>query len=374
MAITALSGWSTTATSNVDLNGIPLGEGLMAAPNVNNAFQELMAQIKAGIGVSFQAYDADLAAVAGLSSTGLIARTGAGTAAVRTLTAPAAGITITNGNGVSGNPTLALADDLAALEGLSTSGIPVRTGTDTWAVRTLSAPGAGLNITNPAGTAGNPTFAVADDLAALEALSGTNTIYYRSGTSAWSAVTVGSNLTFSGGTLNLAGTIAVTEVIATTIGADTVSTPLLDATLVDAAAVHASELQVDGHDAYHEGNLLGTVSQSSGVPTGSVIQRGSNANGEYVKWADGTMIATHRVTPASGPSTANGSLFQGPATTWTFPVAFVAAPVVTAGGTTSNRWVTSSDPSTTAVSVRENIAVSSITAFPINVQAVGRWF
>ena len=36
--------------------------------------------------------------------------------------------------------------------------------------------------------------------------------------------------------------------------------------------------------------ILGTVSQSGGVPTGAVIERGSNANGEYVKFADGTMI------------------------------------------------------------------------------------
>jgi len=39
-------------------------------------------------------------------------------------------------------------------------------------------------------------------------------------------------------------------------------------------------------------NLLGTVSQSGGTPTGAVIERGSNANGEYVKFADGTLICT----------------------------------------------------------------------------------
>lgn len=54
-----------------------------------------------------QAYDADLAAIAALSSNGLIARTGSGTAAVRTITA-STGITVTNGDGVSGNPTIAV--------------------------------------------------------------------------------------------------------------------------------------------------------------------------------------------------------------------------------------------------------------------------
>ena len=39
-------------------------------------------------------------------------------------------------------------------------------------------------------------------------------------------------------------------------------------------------------------DLLGTVSQSGGVPTGAIIERDSNSNGEYVKFADGTLIET----------------------------------------------------------------------------------
>jgi hypothetical protein len=40
------------------------------------------------------------------------------------------------------------------------------------------------------------------DLTALAALSGTNTIYYRSGAATWSAVTIGSGLLFSGGEIS----------------------------------------------------------------------------------------------------------------------------------------------------------------------------
>ncbi len=43
------------------------------------------------------------------------------------------------------------------------------------------------------------------DLTAIAALSGTNTIYYRSAANTWSAVTIGSNLTFSAGTLSATG-------------------------------------------------------------------------------------------------------------------------------------------------------------------------
>ena len=54
----------------------------------------------------------------------------------RTITAPAAGITVSNGDGVAGDPTLALANDLAAVEGLATTGLVRRTGSDAWSAGT----------------------------------------------------------------------------------------------------------------------------------------------------------------------------------------------------------------------------------------------
>lgn len=56
---------------------------------------------------TYQPLDSDLTAVAGLAGTGLIARTGTGTAVTRTITA-GTGISVTNGDGVSGNPTAAI--------------------------------------------------------------------------------------------------------------------------------------------------------------------------------------------------------------------------------------------------------------------------
>lgn len=82
------------------------------------------------------ALDPDLQAIAALTGTGFSARTAADTWALRTVTGPAAGITVTNGSGAAGNPTLALANDLAALEALASTGIARRTGTDTWSVGT----------------------------------------------------------------------------------------------------------------------------------------------------------------------------------------------------------------------------------------------
>lgn len=109
------------------------------------------------IGTDVQAQDADLQALADNATNGLWARTGAGTGAARTITAPAAGVTVSNGDGVAGNPTLALANDLAALEGLSANGIAARTATDAWSARTITGTASEITVTFGDGVSGNPT-------------------------------------------------------------------------------------------------------------------------------------------------------------------------------------------------------------------------
>jgi len=109
----------------------------------------------------------------------------------------ALGITSTGGGG-SFQP---LDATLTALAAYNTNGLLTQTAPDTFTGRTIIGPAAGVTVNNGNGVAGNPTLALANDLAALEALSGTNTIYYRSGTDAWTAITIGTGLTFSSGTL-----------------------------------------------------------------------------------------------------------------------------------------------------------------------------
>jgi len=161
------------------------GTGIAARTGTNTWALRTLQQPAAGITITNPAGTAgdptlvlanDLAALEGLASTGMIARTGDGTAAVRTITQPAAGITVADGSGVSGNPTLALADDLAAVEGLSGTGLAVRTGTSTWANRSITQPAAGITVSNSDGVSGNPTLALANDLAALEGLASTGVI------------------------------------------------------------------------------------------------------------------------------------------------------------------------------------------------------
>lgn len=107
-------------------------------------------------------------------------------------------------------------------------------------------------------------------------------------------------------------------------------TALAQAVAADIKALTAGKLSTTGTAAdasklggnlaaefYRRANILGTVSQSSGVPTGAIIERGSNANGEYIRWADGTQIcwtykgATLSVGTTTGFTFSNAVAFAG---------------------------------------------------------------
>jgi hypothetical protein len=60
------------------------------------------------IGTDVQAFDSDLSALAANTTNGIWARTGTGTGSARTIAGTAAEITVTNGDGVSGNPVVSI--------------------------------------------------------------------------------------------------------------------------------------------------------------------------------------------------------------------------------------------------------------------------
>lgn len=120
---------------------------------------------------------------------GIVVRTALDTTINRSIVASGAGISITNGDGVAANPSVGLANDAAALEALAGTGFAVRTGADAWAQRSLVQPAAGLTISNGDGVAGNPTFALANDLAAIEGLVGTG-IAARTAANTWATRTL----------------------------------------------------------------------------------------------------------------------------------------------------------------------------------------
>jgi hypothetical protein len=91
--------------------------------------------------------------------TGIVAKTGSTTVVARTLTASGLGLSITNGSGVSGNPTFALTGQVAGLANLTGPGM-VSVGGGSVNARVLQGTASEISVTNGDGSS-NPTIRLA---------------------------------------------------------------------------------------------------------------------------------------------------------------------------------------------------------------------
>lgn len=328
--ITSLSGLTTPLTVPQGGTGVATLTGL-AKGNGASAFSAAIANTDytnpAGLSAYAQPLASILSALTALATAGIIARTGAGTVAARTLTGPAAGITVSNGDGVSGNPTLALANDLAALEGLPGTGLASRIAADTWAQRSLVAPAAGFTIADSGGVAGNPTFALADDLAALEAMAGTglvtrtaaNTYAQRTATGTANQIAITNGDGVAGNpTIGLAASLSFSGITITNLAASSVTnTP---AGTISATDVQAALNELDTEKAALAGaNFTGNLAildadffmQSSGV-TSYLLDNSTTGivTFQVTRWGGGPSIQYRAMggTPGAPSTIATGSI------------------------------------------------------------------
>lgn len=116
---------------------------------------------------------------------------------------------------------------------------------------------------------------------------------------------------------------------------------------------------------YTRSNVLGAVTQSGGVPTGALMQRSSNSNGLFVRFADGTQICSHSLTASATA-----------AVTWTYPAIFAAVPTVTgtAQATVLSCVMLDAVPTTTAATLSARDKADARRADVIRLTAIGRWF
>jgi hypothetical protein len=126
--------------------------------------------------------------------------------------------------------------------------------------------------------------------------------------------------------------------------------------------------------------IVGTASQSGGIPTGAILERGSNANGEWTKYADGTMICRGLKDLGTQSFIAVGNVFYtGVFSGIPFPQVFTSLPetyvgIISSGGLA---WASqgSAFPTTTATPgffiLNPAAASNSVTAMWT---AIGRWY
>ena len=75
---------------------------------------------------------------------------------------------------------------------------------------------------------------------------------------------------------------------------------------------------------YGSGGIFGSL-RVRGI---LAVDSGSNSNGNWVKFYDGTMFAYKSTTYYADITRSAGSLYYGYGASWTFPVAFIGEPIV----------------------------------------------
>ena len=129
-------------------------------------------------------------------------------------------------------------------------------------------------------------------------------------------------------------------------------------------------------DGYLKGTILGTVTRdANGVPTGGVIERGSNANGDYVRFADGTQICTSGDIPTGGITNPAGALFQSNHLAWTFPAPFAPGvpPILVGESGNTGAWPTFAPHGVLSTGFKATSIVSIGVGLNLRLCAIGRW-
>lgn len=103
------------------------------------------------------------------------------------------------------------------------------------------------------------------------------------------------------------------------------------------------------------------------------IESGSNANGNYTKFPDGTMICTSPELSVQATSEAIGDIFRSPGTTsWTYPEIFIGIPATSISNSANTSWMVVAY-GLNYCTFRGFNATSSATAREAILMAVGRW-
>ena len=142
------------------------------------------------------------------------------------------------------------------------------------------------------------------------------------------------------------------------------------------AAVRAA---LGSNELYSRDSIIGAVSEASGIPTGAIIEQGSNANGYYLRFADGTQLCfkVHNF-PASSNNNAGTSINYAVAFASVYSVHGSAATIISA--TTASQIVIEARSSSSTAMLAKALQHTATTVADPSIgvsaalMAVGRWY
>ncbi|MCP6695845.1 phage tail protein [Pseudomonas donghuensis] len=124
-------------------------------------------------------------------------------------------------------------------------------------------------------------------------------------------------------------------------------------------------------------DVVGIVSQSGGVSTGAIIERGSNGNGEYIKFADGTLICYGNTVSLTINTPVGGGFQSSGLGDFTFPVPFVGwlrvTPQCIYVSGSSQPWASINRLTLTGCQVLASAFINGVNC-TVAYLAVGRWY
>lgn len=266
------------------------------------------------------------------ASTGIIVKNTASTVVPRVLQVTGSGLSLSDGNGISGNPTFSLSGQVLSLANASGPGLVALPNNGSVVPRTITGTTSQINVADGTGAAGNPTLSIASDVilpgtGAVTVPKGTDgqkpggvtgmfrynttTNVFEGYTSAgWGSFSLtGGVTTFSGGSTGLLPSVP-------TVGAITLSGTLNVSSGGTGAATLTGYVKGNGTSAFTASATIPTTDLSGQVTNAQLQNSSITINGNNVSLGGSTTVTANTpnaVTFTNTGGASPGTTFDGSA-------------------------------------------------------------
>ena len=282
------------------------------------------------------------------ASTGIIVKTASNTVTSRQVSISGTGLSVTDGDGVSGNPTLSLSGLAASFANLGGSGIAFVNSGTTAGLRLIAGTANQIDVANGDGISGNPTISISSN----PTIPGTGAVSFPSGTTAerpagtngqfryntttqvfegyangsWGAIATGTGVIsitagtgLTGGTITSTGTIAIDNTVVATLtdtqtltnktisGASNTLTNIGNASLTNSSVTYNGVSVALGAS----GTITAATTNALTVGTGLQLDSGSTFDGSAAR----TISIDSTVATLTGSQTLTNKTISGASNT-----------------------------------------------------------